>query len=208
MLSRNNALLFAVSGLFLSGCVTMVRGTTHEFNVTTNPPGAAVTTTLSQPKKTEAVSGGKEAVKTYGCSPTPCSITIPRRSTFIVRIEKDGFVPVAVAVRSRSSLKKQPELSAGIWAPPAVGAVAIANSAAFTGATTIGAGAGMTAGALYVAAPMTFVDAATGSMLDTYPNPISLNLLPASESDLTVIYIDPDEILKKRKSSRISQSDD
>ena len=207
MLSWNNALLFAVSGLFLSGCVTMVRGTTHDFNVTTNPPGAAVTTTLSQSENTEPVSG-KEAVETYGCSPTPCSMTIPRRSTFIVRIEKDGFVPVAVAVRSRSSLKKQPELSAGIWAPPAVGAVAIANSAAFTGATTIGAGAGMTAGALYVAAPMTFVDAATGSMLDTYPNPISLNLLPASESDLTVIYIDPDEILKKRKSGRTPQLED
>ena len=187
--------IFCLGAILIASCATVTRGTQHDFAVVTNPPGAAVTTTLEKFRKSDQnqISG-----ETYGCAPTPCSFSIPRRSKFIARIEKDGFVPVTVIVRSKAGGGGKTAGSASALGPTTGGAAIYAKS--FPYLSTVGSsGIGATVGAFYVAAPMTFIDAANGSMLDTYPNPIDINLIPGSETEETVFHIDPDLLVEKLK---------
>ncbi len=195
MIQKVSVAFFICMGVvLLSSCATVTRGTHQDFTVVTNPPGADVTTTLQMPAGTNQVDMDHQ---TYGCAPTPCSFSIPRRSKFIARIEKDGFVPVTVTVRSKAGGGGKTAGGASALGPPASGAALTVNSFSYLG--TVGSsGIGATVGAFYVAAPMTFIDAANGSMLDTYPNPINVNLIPISETDKTVFHIDPERIAEER----------
>ena len=67
----------------LGGCATVTRGTTTQFNVTSTPPGAAVTTSTG-----------------FSCSPTPCGMKVPRKDGFDVTVTKTGYTPKTLHVRS------------------------------------------------------------------------------------------------------------
>ncbi|HEV7690121.1 MAG TPA: PEGA domain-containing protein [Hyphomonadaceae bacterium] len=58
-----------------SGCATMARGMSQDFEVVTEPPGAKVETSLNK-----------------GCEPTPCKIAkVSREAKFAVTIIKPGY---------------------------------------------------------------------------------------------------------------------
>jgi hypothetical protein len=67
----------------LGGCATVTRGTTTEFAVTSQPPGAAVKTSTG-----------------FSCDATPCSMKVPRKDSFDVTVTKTGYVTKTLHVRS------------------------------------------------------------------------------------------------------------
>ena len=72
----------------LGGCATVTRGTSEMVEVTSDPPGAAVTTSIDKT-----------------CKPTPCSIEAPRKTEFAVTISKPGYVSQTVEVKAKLSAK-------------------------------------------------------------------------------------------------------
>jgi len=81
------AVMFAASAIVLSaslaGCATVVRGTSTEFKVVSTPPGASVRTSTG-----------------FACSPTPCSIKLPRKAEFDATVTLAGYKAQTVHVRS------------------------------------------------------------------------------------------------------------
>ena len=69
-------MILAGLGLWLAGCGTLVRGTSQEVTIVTEPPGAAV-----------ALSDGRSCA-------TPCPIAIPGPYTVTARIAKPGCTDV------------------------------------------------------------------------------------------------------------------
>ncbi|HTK34144.1 MAG TPA: PEGA domain-containing protein [Caulobacteraceae bacterium] len=65
----------------LGACATVTRGTNAAWEVSSNPPGAAVTTT-----------NGMQ------CAATPCSLKMSRKSEFVATITKPGYKPATVQV--------------------------------------------------------------------------------------------------------------
>jgi hypothetical protein len=61
-----------LSALMLSGCATMIRGTTQQVSINTDPPGATVTTSTGQ-----------------SCT-SPCLFEAERKNTLQVTIERGG----------------------------------------------------------------------------------------------------------------------
>jgi len=83
-----------LSFISLASCATLARGTSEIFHITTEPIGAKVTTSLETADSAKARKKDDSLTPIYhGCAATPCQFKVPRRSRFIARIEKDGFVP-------------------------------------------------------------------------------------------------------------------
>jgi hypothetical protein len=69
--------------LTMAGCATVTRGTTDQITVTSEPPNAEVTTSLSQ-----------------ACT-TPCTFTVGRKDEFTVKIAAPGYKTQEIPVRTR-----------------------------------------------------------------------------------------------------------
>ncbi len=67
----------------LSGCATIDRGTTDQVHILSEPPGAKATASF-----------GATCV-------TPCSLDVSRRDEFSVTIEKAGYEPRSVEVKTQ-----------------------------------------------------------------------------------------------------------
>ena len=67
----------------LCACATVTRGTSEQFKVVTAPPGASVRTSTG-----------------FTCSPTPCSIKLPRKTGFDTTVSLAGYKSQTVHVRS------------------------------------------------------------------------------------------------------------
>ena len=78
------SLLLAASSL--GACATITRGSNTAWEVNTTPAGSKVKT-----------SNG------FYCDTTPCSIKMPRRSTFTATITHEGYKPAEVQVTNRVS---------------------------------------------------------------------------------------------------------
>ncbi len=194
--------LFTV--MFQTSCATVVRGTKESFIVKTEPAGAVVTTTAETPKSKKARQLDNTLSKeTYGCEATPCEITVPRRSTFIAKITKPGYIPVHITVRSRSLTKTRKQAAAGTVIGGSAGAMGsfVTASGSTLPFTTAGAVFSTAAITIFFAIPLTTIDAMDGALLDIYPNPIDLNLLPAGTiapetgEEIIAVHIDPDNAL-------------
>ena len=72
--------------LTLPACATVTRGTNTDFNVRTDPAGAAVKTTNG-----------------YTCAATPCAMRMPRKSSFQATITKPGYKTVTATIGNRVS---------------------------------------------------------------------------------------------------------
>jgi hypothetical protein len=70
----------SANAIFLSGCATIVKGTTQEIPVTSDPTGARVT------------------VDSSPAGTTPTTVTLSRKQNHMVVIEKEGYAPESVAV--------------------------------------------------------------------------------------------------------------
>ena len=178
----NRSLSIAAIALATAGCATVFRGTNDEIEVTTEPPGAMVSTTLETPKSERDRRWGRAAAPVYaGCASTPCSFKAPRRSRFLLKIEKEGFEPVEIGVTGKLG---KAALTANLAATAGASA---ASSAALSGLVSgvtaglaTGAGAGAAVGATTAGVGVAFigVDAATGAYLSLNPNPIHIVLPP------------------------------
>jgi hypothetical protein len=78
------ALLAAMAGL--GGCATLSRGLDDEVAVVSEPPGAAVASSI----------GAR-------CDATPCTLHVGRRGTFTVTVSKPGYASQTVEVATRIS---------------------------------------------------------------------------------------------------------
>jgi hypothetical protein len=67
-------IIMVASGLLLTGCATVTRGSTDTWSVNTTPTGAAVKTTNQ-----------------FACDATPCTFKMKRKSEFDVTITKPGY---------------------------------------------------------------------------------------------------------------------
>jgi hypothetical protein len=183
-----------LASLGLASCATVVRGVNEPFQISTNPPGAEVSTTLETKESRKARAANPDlAPEYYRCAPTPCEITLPRRSKFVAIIESEGFATVQIPIRSASVLSGQ---SAGIGGPTAfavgVGVTEAATTGGFllAGSSTTAYLAGTTT--IIYTSPAIAVDAVSGGMLSLYPNPIDLTLTPIEE--LEAVSYDLDQL--------------
>jgi len=182
--------------LSLSACATVTRGSNTEFVVQTIPAGATVTTDLPQNRD------NNEQVEYFACSPTPCSITLPRRSDFNVMITLAGHQPFTYAITkeyNKQAIKKDTKAAvvagsvaaggASIFAGGASAATAAALPAAFTAAVAVQG--------VIIAVPAigvgTGVDLASGSLIDLYPNPLNVQLAvdtdPKQSEELATMFL-------------------
>jgi hypothetical protein len=84
----------------LGGCATVTRGTTDKVQILSDPPGAAVTTSIDKQ-----------------CAPTPCVLEMPRKSDFTVTISKPGYAKETVAVKSKLSSRGGVGMAANMLLP-------------------------------------------------------------------------------------------
>ena len=77
------AAALCATGLWLTGCATVTRGTTTQLQVASTPPGASVKTSTG-----------------FTCAPTPCKLKVPRKSGFGVTVAKAGYAPQTVQVHT------------------------------------------------------------------------------------------------------------
>jgi hypothetical protein len=197
----------ATAALQLTSCATAIRGTSDEMAVTTEPPGAVVTTSLELPKSKRARRKNPDlAPEYYGCPETPCEFSMPRRAMFIMTFEKEGYEPVSIGVEGTFGKRA---LAANLGGGAATAAVMGAGAAAtVSGLSSIGGAAGAGGAAAGVATAGIFlvpvgVDLMTGSMLNHNPNPVTIVLPPKG----TVFEPDPNlqrisEEIEKRDQQR------
>ncbi len=69
--------------LFLGACATVTRGTTNQIQITSEPSGAQVQTSLGQT-----------------CT-SPCTLTVDRKSEFSVTFRLQGYQDVIIPVRTQ-----------------------------------------------------------------------------------------------------------
>ena len=170
----------------------MERGSRDTFIVYTTPIAASVTTDLAIAKDEDDIDLGGEDTY-FGCSPTPCSIDMPRKIGFSVLITKDGYLPQTFTVDSLTykeltKRNKNAVIGTSLASGAVVGSSIMTIDAILAGATGVTTGAATTALAatmLPVAVVGTMalsVDAGSGANLDFYPNPISTKLIKQETS--------------------------
>jgi hypothetical protein len=75
--------LVVFSLVALAGCATVTRGTTNQVQITSEPSGANVRTSIG-----------------HACV-SPCTLTVDRKSEFIVTFSLDGYQDVSIPVRTQ-----------------------------------------------------------------------------------------------------------
>lgn len=70
----------------VSGCATVVRGTSEQVAFVSEPPGAAMTSSSK-----------------YACPATPCTLQVDRSDQFNATFVKPGYRPVTIPVRTQVS---------------------------------------------------------------------------------------------------------
>lgn len=114
------------------------------FTITTSPPGANVSTTLSIPNQTEQNSPPSNNQTQYlSCDATPCSWALPQDANFAILIEKAGYDPQLHLIRNFENIRTQMQNST-----TSTSTAVLAQSAniASTGAAVYGVSAGIAYG--------------------------------------------------------------
>ncbi|HRJ70380.1 MAG TPA: translation initiation factor 2 [Beijerinckiaceae bacterium] len=75
--------LALASVVLVAGCATVTRGTTSQVQITSEPMGAQVRTSIG-----------------HVCT-SPCTVTVDRKSEFFVTFSMDGYQEVTVPVRTQ-----------------------------------------------------------------------------------------------------------
>ncbi len=96
--------LFLLTVLTLSGCATASQGTKQKIMVDSEPKNAEVITSHG-----------------YGCDETPCSIFVPRNTSFELMVSKPGFTTKKVKVET---------ILSGVGAAQSLGSVVLGGVAA------------------------------------------------------------------------------
>jgi hypothetical protein len=200
----NYIFVIAMGTTLLPSCATMLRGVNDELIIDTDPPGAVVTTD----RKLKTNHDG--TIVYARCEATPCTIKMPRRSEFLMTIEKEGYETVEIgvdssmkkeALRSNLSSSGKAGLAFGVSTVAAFGGYASSTGAAAAGGAAVAGIA--TAGIL---GATLIVDGASGALLNLNPNPIVLELPPAGT--VVVPHDKALEIRRKRDGDTPIETDD
>lgn len=173
-----------VFGSSFSSCATVARGTHDNMALSTEPIAAKVTTDRETLDSIKARKKSPEMEPIfYGCASTPCEFKVPRKSEFILTIEKEGFETVEIGVDNgihKESMNANLAGSAGVGLATGVGLGAAVGAISGVGTgTAVGAGAATTAiVALPILATSLIVDSSSGALLNLRPNPIAIVLPP------------------------------
>jgi hypothetical protein len=97
-----------------AACATITRGTKEDWAVQTDPAGATVKTDHG-----------------YSCSPTPCTMKLPRKNKFEVTVTKAGYKPYSAHITTGISGKG----TAGLVGNAVVGGIIGIGVDAASGAT-------------------------------------------------------------------------
>jgi len=213
-MSKYHFIIIIIIAVTFSACSTVNRGSSDYFRADTVPQGAKVTTTLPtsdrrrNPKKPEYL----------GCEPTPCAIKVPRRSEFVATFEQPGYEPTELYIRSSSmrggsTATVATNLASASGAGLAVGGMVATASALATATTntvftvfsgglfnpglttnTSGIASSGAAAGLAVGAGMIAIDVASGANLNTFPNPVVIEMsktdTPTEKDPLVNLYKD------------------
>ncbi|MCB1420141.1 MAG: translation initiation factor 2 [Notoacmeibacter sp.] len=95
--------ILALAGL-LTGCGTVVRGTTEDVVIDVQPVDATVTTTLN-----------------HRCTAMPCVVKVNRKEKFTVTASREGYVPQSVFVDTKVSGKGAAGFAGNIVAGGVIG---------------------------------------------------------------------------------------
>ena len=110
--------VLALSGLSMSACATVTRGTSQSFEVQSTPPGASVQT-----------SNG------FGCEATPCTFKMARKTAFTATVSLPGYVSQTLPVESRMSSGGGTAMAGNILVGGLIGAGVDASSGALNDLT-------------------------------------------------------------------------
>jgi hypothetical protein len=98
----------------ISGCASVVRGTTDKVSINSDPPDAAIRTSLG-----------------HSCPASPCTVEVSRKEKFPAFAEKEGYKPGSIYVGTAMSGKGAAGLAGNIL----LGGVIGVGVDAVTGAT-------------------------------------------------------------------------
>jgi hypothetical protein len=153
---RTLVLAGSCGALLSSGCATIAHGRYQRVRVETNPPAAKVFVdgTHRRPKDTSLQ------------FETPGEVVLHRREKqVILRIEKDGYEPVELALKRRGSA----------WTP--IGGASFLSLGVMSGLFEGGAAFGLAVGAVYLGVTVG-IDLVTGSAYRLDPAKVSVTLQP------------------------------
>lgn len=154
--------------LFSNGCATIAHGRYQRIQVETDPPSAKV-----------SVEGTRRQTKGVVRFETPGEVAVHRKEERVVlRIEKDGYGPVEVALKRGASA----------WTPLGFAGF-VGGLGVWLGMLEGGAGVGMAVGAAYGGVGVA-IDLLTGSAFRLHPSRISLTLEP-KQGDATAQESEP-----------------
>jgi len=181
---KRHLLLLVVIGFFLTGCATVARGSHDKMAISTEPSGAVVTTDKETIASQKARKKNPDLMaEYYGCAATPCEFEVPRKSEFIMMIEKTAYETVEIGIDHgihKESLNANLAGSAGAGVAMGVGmGVAVGSIATVGSGTAVAAGATAAAAvALPLVLTSVIVDSSSGAIYNLRPNPIVLVLPP------------------------------
>ncbi|WP_081609603.1 translation initiation factor 2 [Mesorhizobium sp. STM 4661] len=75
-----------VAALAVSGCASVVRGTTEKVSINSEPPDAAIRTSLG-----------------HSCPASPCTVEVSRKEGFTAFAEKEGYKPGSIYIGTKMS---------------------------------------------------------------------------------------------------------
>ena len=175
MLRRKIALL--ILSISLSACATLTRGTHEVVEINSEPVGAKAVSDIQSNSQKNSIDGF------IGCEPTPCGLNLPRKSTPLITVSKDGYQEIKFKLISTNSTSKSatPEGSIIAGIPPGsyaqAGKPTLLKSIPIAGVIVFDAFATWGASAV--------LDASTGAGRSLSPNPVTAFLAP-EQSETTL----------------------
>lgn len=167
---RLHALASPLCFIGFTACATVTQGMNEGLRVESVPPGATALTDIE--------SRSNNAINGYvGCSPTPCSISISRKSDPVIRVSLDGYAPIKFKVTSAVATSSTSVPTGSLVAGLPTGSHVIAGQADFL--KRIPVGGRVVAGGLMTFGLSTIVDVGiTGANKNLSPNPVTVFLAP------------------------------
>jgi len=163
----------------LSACATVTRGTHEVVEINSEPVGAKAVSDVQSTNQKNTIDGY------IGCEPTPCGLNLPRKSTPLITVSKEGHQPITFKLISTNATSKSatPEGSIIAGIPP--GSYAQAGDPTFLKSIPI-------AGVIIWDSIMTLgasaiLDAGTGAGRSLSPNPVTAFLAPEPSAITTQV---------------------
>ena len=163
-------IILGVLCLSLSACATLTRGTHEVVSINSEPVGAKAISDVQSNSQKNTLNGY------IGCEPTPCELNLPRKSTPLITVSKDGYQDIKFKLISTNSTSKTatPEGSIIAGIPP--GSYAQAGKPTFL--KSIPVGGVIIWDAITTMGASAVLDASTGAGRSLSPNPVTAFLAP------------------------------